>query len=79
MKDKGQIDCGLGSCCAVAVASRYTAHEYLRTCSIISHRILFRMRNVSHKILAGKVKVKVTLVKALRLCTGRAAHRGVEV
>ena len=24
----------------------------------------------------GKVKVKVTLVKALRLCTGRTAHRG---
>jgi len=26
-----------------------------------------------------KVKVKVTLVQALRLCTGRTAHRGVEV
>jgi hypothetical protein len=26
----------------------------------------------------GKVKVKVTLVQALRLCTGRTAHRGVE-
>jgi hypothetical protein len=25
------------------------------------------------------VKVKVTLVQALRLCTGRTAHRGVEV
>ena len=24
----------------------------------------------------GKVKVKVTLVQALRLCTGRTAHRG---
>jgi len=26
-----------------------------------------------------KVKVKCTLVRTLRLCTGRAAHRGVEV
>jgi len=24
----------------------------------------------------GKVNVKVTLVQALRLCTGRTAHRG---
>ena len=24
----------------------------------------------------GKVKVKCTLVQALRLCTGRTAHRG---
>jgi hypothetical protein len=24
----------------------------------------------------GKLKVKVTLVQALRLCTGRTAHRG---
>jgi hypothetical protein len=27
-------------------------------------------------ILGEKVKVKVTLVHALRLCTGRTAHRG---
>jgi hypothetical protein len=26
--------------------------------------------------ISVKVKVKVTLVQALRLCTGRAAHRG---
>jgi hypothetical protein len=26
--------------------------------------------------LSKKVKVKVTLVQALRLCTGRTAHRG---
>ena len=26
--------------------------------------------------LVGKVKVKVTLVQALRLCTGSTAHRG---
>jgi hypothetical protein len=26
--------------------------------------------------LANKVKVKCTLVQALRLCTGRTAHRG---
>ena len=26
--------------------------------------------------MPGKVKVKVTLVQALRLCTGRTAHRG---
>jgi len=26
--------------------------------------------------MEGKVKVKVTLVQALRLCTGRTAHRG---
>jgi len=28
---------------------------------------------------SSKVKVKRTLVQALRLCTGRTAHRGVEV
>ena len=27
-------------------------------------------------LLTEKVKVKVTLVQALRLCTGRTAHRG---
>ena len=30
-------------------------------------------------VTAGKVKVKVTLVQALRLCTGRTAHRGSRV
>jgi len=28
------------------------------------------------KFLEGKVKVKVTFVRALRLCTGRTAHGG---
>ena len=28
------------------------------------------------KGLVSKIKVKVTLVQALRLCTGRTAHRG---
>jgi hypothetical protein len=27
----------------------------------------------------GRKKIKVTLVQALRLCTGRTAHRRVEV
>jgi len=30
-------------------------------------------------IFRKKVKVKVTLVQALRLCTGRTAHRGSRV
>ena len=30
-------------------------------------------------VVLYKVKVKFTLVQALRLCTGRTAHRGVEV
>jgi hypothetical protein len=28
------------------------------------------------KVQSEKVKIKVTLVQALRLCTGRMAHRG---
>jgi len=28
------------------------------------------------KVTEGKVKVKCTLVQALKLCTGRTAHRG---
>ena len=32
-------------------------------------------RNVS-SVSAKKVKIKVTLEQALRLCTGRTAHRG---
>jgi hypothetical protein len=30
----------------------------------------------AYVLLRIKVKVKVTLVEALRLCTGRTAHRG---
>ena len=32
--------------------------------------------SVSSSVQNVKVKVKVTLVQALRLCTGRTAHRG---
>jgi hypothetical protein len=32
-----------------------------------------------HDIFKGKEKIKVTLIQALRLCTGRKADRGVEV
>jgi hypothetical protein len=32
--------------------------------------------NLKYHNFALKVKVKVTLVQALRLCTGRMAHRG---
>jgi hypothetical protein len=31
------------------------------------------------RLLMGKIKVKVTLVEALRLCTGCSAHTRVEV
>jgi len=31
---------------------------------------------LSHGIAFSKTKVKCTLVQALRLCTGRMAHRG---
>ena len=34
------------------------------------------MAVVSDSEQVGVVKVKVTLVQALRLCTGRTAHRG---
>jgi hypothetical protein len=31
---------------------------------------------IVHLLVVIKVKVKVTLVQALRICTGRTAHRG---
>jgi len=36
------------------------------------------MYSLVHSV-KGNIKVKCTLVQALRLCTGRPAHRGVEV
>ena len=49
--------------------------------SYCSENILWNSLRTCHKIDNGvylfiKVKVKVTLVQALRLCTGRTAHRG---
>jgi hypothetical protein len=32
---------------------------------------------IEHAIVQDKVKVKVTLVQALRLCTDRTAHRPI--
>ena len=32
--------------------------------------------DLPYSLKLGKVKVKVTLVQALRLCTGRTAYRG---
>jgi hypothetical protein len=40
---------------------------------------LFDDKNINFGINVGNVKVKVTLVQALRLCTGRTAHRGSRV
>jgi hypothetical protein len=39
---------------------------------------LYVIPSISYRVRTqeGKVKVKVTLVQALRLCTGRTAHRG---
>ena len=37
---------------------------------------LYQCQNISSHTLYLKVKVKVTLVQALRLCTSRTAHRG---
>ena len=31
----------------------------------------------THKLVEEMAKVKCTLVQALRLCTGRTAHRGI--
>jgi hypothetical protein len=31
---------------------------------------------VTGEVMAKKVKIKCTLVQAVRLCTGRTAHRG---
>jgi len=43
----------------------------------IKTHICFVFNNLLQKIVSFmKVKVKVTLVQALRLCTGRTAHRG---
>jgi hypothetical protein len=33
----------------------------------------------AHIVTLGKVKVKCTVVQALRLCSGRTTHKGVEV
>jgi hypothetical protein len=42
------------------------------------HTILYKTIHVVQNVCMrkGKVKVKCTLVQALRLCTGRTAHRG---
>ena len=43
------------------------------------HRVGRNMQQIfskQYKYLIVKVKVKCTLVQALRLCTGRTAHRG---
>ena len=45
--------------------------------SLITNALVERDASSSKDILTGqKVRVKVTLVQALRLCTGRLAHRG---
>ena len=45
-----------------------------------AHRILVRMSKEKDELedlgIDGKIKKKCTLVYALRLCTGRMAHRG---
>jgi len=61
--------------------------HYCRTCvcNITQQRWQLRLtllyvkqrnKTVSCNITEGKKKVKCTLVQALRLCTGRTAHRG---
>jgi hypothetical protein len=40
------------------------------------HSFIYTAVMALHFALCKKVKVKVTLVQALRLCTGRTAHRG---
>ena len=47
----------------------YTQHGILIKTATDIQRIIFNIR----------IKVKYTLVQALRLCTGRTAYRGVEV
>ena len=42
----------------------------------LAHKNLFSHIEFIENVSIGKVKVKVTLVQALRLCTGRKAHRG---
>jgi len=56
----------------------WTSSALLQTDFITPTDILSRNFNVFHKprTFLHKVKVKVTLVQALRLCTGRTAHRG---
>ena len=42
-----------------------------KMCATFQNKTFIKPMNIK-----GKVKVKVTLVQALRLCTGRTAHRG---
>jgi len=42
----------------------------------MQHKILIY---IYYQLSVKKVKVKVTLVQALRLCTGRTAHKGSRV
>ena len=51
--------------------------EYLHN-KWLSHKktTAVEVTGLSDKAHCIKVKVKVTLVQALRLCTGRTAHRG---
>ena len=44
---------------------------FLKLCSVCFATV--------HIVTLGKVKVKCTVVQALRLCSGRTTHRGVEV
>jgi len=49
--------------------------DYIITISITKLLVLFR-EIIGICYDNSKVKVKVTLVQALRLCAGRTAHRG---
>ena len=42
-------------------------------------RLTLRHKRTKRYLPLKKKKEKCTLVQALRLCTGRTAHRGVEV
>ena len=53
----------------------YTFHNIIRWSNIYLCRSHYT-QNKTHNIPSWKVKVKVTLVQALRLCTGRTVHRG---
>ena len=57
------------------ICSLHFLFIYMAFC-IFNHELHFYDKECCH---ISKGKVKCTLVQALRLCTGRKAHRGVEV
>ena len=57
----------------MAVGTKRVGNNYVKE---ITNLFFYLVCAITCKKKKIKVKVKVTLVQALRLCTGRTAHRG---